>query len=95
MKIEGLMPAGIGSIDKQQKTSATDAFGDMLEKAISSTTDAQKKAEALSTAAAQGEDVPMHEVIAAVGKAELTLQTMLTVRDKATEAYREIINMPI
>jgi flagellar hook-basal body complex protein FliE len=37
----------------------------------------------------------MHEVIQAVGKAEMTLQTMLTVRDKTIEAYQEILRMPI
>ena len=97
MEIKSLMmPQGIGGLDAQKNTtSATDAFGAVLEKAVSETAAAQKKAEALSTAAAQGENVPMHEVIQAVGKAELTLQTMLTVRDRATEAYREIINMPI
>lgn len=95
MKIESLMPTSIGGLDKAQKTSASDHFGEVLQNAITETADAQKKAEALSMAAAQGENVPMQDVIEAVSKAELTLQTMLTVRDKAVSAYKEIINMPI
>jgi flagellar hook-basal body complex protein FliE len=49
----------------------------------------------MTVAAASGENVPMHKVIQSVSEAELTLQTMLTVRDKAVEAYQEILRMPI
>lgn len=95
MKVDSVLPQIQGLSKGASKPSASEAFGDMLEKAITSTADDQKRAEALSTAAANGDNVNMHEVIEAVSKAELTLQTMLTVRDKAVEAYREIANMPI
>lgn len=83
----------VGSVDKQ--ASAGTAFGDILTNQIKQAADAQRNAEQMSLAAANGENVPMHEVISAVGKAELTLQTMLNVRDKAVEAYQEIMRMPI
>lgn len=97
MKIESLLNSALGgSTSLSGKTpSATNNFGDMVTKALSKTVDAQKQAESLSHAAAAGENVPMHEVIQAVGDAELTLQTMVTVRDKAIEAYQEILRMPI
>ncbi len=57
--------------------------------------DSQKNAQALSLASANGENVPMHKVIEAVSQAELTLQTLVTVRDKAVEAYQQIQQMPI
>lgn len=97
MKIEGLLNSALGgSTSLSGKTPSTsNAFGDMVTKALTKTADAQKQSEAMTQAAASGENVPMHEVIQAVGDAELTLQTMLTVRDKAIEAYQEILRMPI
>lgn len=83
----------VGSVDK--KASSGTAFSDILTGQIKQAADAQRAAEQMSLAAANGEDVPMHEVISAVSKAERTLQTMLNVRDKAVEAYQEILRMPI
>jgi flagellar hook-basal body complex protein FliE len=34
-------------------------------------------------------------VVTAVAEAELTLQTVIAVRDKALDAYHDIIRMPI
>lgn len=76
------------------KSSGAD-FADLLKNAVQGTVNAQRDAEKLTLQAAAGEDVPMHEVIQAVGKAETTLQTMLTVRDKTVEAYQAILRMPI
>ncbi len=37
----------------------------------------------------------INDVVMAVNKAELTLQTVVTLRDKVIQAYQEIIRMPI
>lgn len=97
MKIEGLFKNALGGTTSlsNKVPSAGDAFSDMVTKAIEKTADSQKLAEKMTVAAANGENVPMHEVIQSVSEAELTLQTMLTVRDKAVEAYQEIMRMPI
>lgn len=70
-------------------------FGQVLEGALNSTVNAQQTAEQLSTAVAQGEDVPMNKVIEAVSAAEIKLQTLVTVRDRAVQAYQQITQMPI
>ena len=44
--------------------------------------------------AAMGE-ADLNELIVAVSKAELTLQTVVTVRDRAIQAYQDILRMPI
>lgn len=97
MQIESLFKNALGGTTSLsgKAPSASDTFSDMVTKAIQKTADTQKTAEKMTVAAASGENVPMHEVIQAVGEAELTLQTMLTVRDKAVEAYQEILRMPI
>jgi len=84
---------GVGSLDK--KASSGTGFSQLLTNAIEGTVNAQRNAEKMTAKAAVGEDVPMHEVIEAVNKAEITLQTMLNVRDKAVTAYQEILRMPI
>ena len=37
----------------------------------------------------------INQVVTAVAEAELTLQTVVTVRDKVLDAYKEIIRMPM
>ena len=58
-------PAG----DKGKAPSPEKAFSQVLQQSLTSTVDAQKTAEALSTAVAQWEDIPMHKVIEAVSPA--------------------------
>ena len=79
----------------QQTPKPSQTFGQVLESALDSTVQAQRTAESLSTAVAQGEDVPMHKVIEAVSAAEIKLQTLVTVRDRAVQAYQQITQMPI
>jgi flagellar hook-basal body complex protein FliE len=70
-------------------------FAELLQGLIRKTTQAQGKAESLTLAATQGQEIPLHEVVQAITEAQLTLQTLTSVRDRAVEAYQEIIRMPI
>ena len=70
-------------------------FGDVLSGAVKNIAETQKKAETMTIKVAQGENIPLQDVIQAVSEAEMTLQTFLTVRDKAIEAYQEVIRTPI
>jgi flagellar hook-basal body complex protein FliE len=47
------------------------------------------------TAAAAAGKADLNSVVLAVSEAELTLNTVVAVRDKVIEAYREILRMPI
>lgn len=94
----GLMPtvgqSTLGGLGGAATTGAG-SFGDILQNMVSQAVTAQKTSEALTVGAASGDNVALHEVIQAVSKAELTLQTLVTVRDKAVEAYQQIIQMPV
>jgi flagellar hook-basal body complex protein FliE len=70
-------------------------FAELVQGMINQTTQAQDKSAALTLAAARGDNVPLHEVVQAISQAQLTLQTLVTVRDRAVEAYQEVIRMPI
>jgi flagellar hook-basal body complex protein FliE len=70
-------------------------FAELLQGLIKQTNQAQGQAQSLTLAAASGDNVPLHEVVQAITQAQLTLQTLTAVRDRAVEAYQEVIRMPI
>ena len=89
---------GIGSIGGIASGAAANpvtSFQDVLKGVVSQTVEAQKTAEQLSMAAAQGQPVAMQDIVQAVSQAEITLQTLVTVRDRAVEAYQQIMQMPV
>lgn len=71
------------------------SFGSVLQGMVNNAVDANQQSSALSLGVAQGDNVPLQDVIQAISKAELTLQTLVSVRDKAVEAYQEIARMPV
>jgi flagellar hook-basal body complex protein FliE len=85
----------IGGVAGNAASNPVSSFGDVLKSTISQTVDAQKHAEQLTMAAAQGQPVALQDVVQAVSQAELTLQTLVTVRDRAVEAYQQIMQMPV
>lgn len=67
-------------------------FASLLQKGAQSAIDAGKKGEEMSKQALTGKaDIP--DVVAAVSNAELTLQTVVAVRDKVVSAYNDILKM--
>lgn len=74
---------------------APDGFGSLVKDAVGSAAEVMAKGEALSTAAVAGGKADLTSVITAVTNAELTLQTVVAVRDKVIQAYQDIIRMPI
>ena len=69
-------------------------FAAVLKDATKVAVGTMKEAEAQSAAAIAGK-ADIREVVAAVTNAEMTLETVVTVRDKVINAYNEIMRMPI
>src|SRR5271169_5558777 len=69
-------------------------FGGVLQRAIEGAVDTNQQAESLSAQANAGGG-NLTEVVAAVAKAELALQTATTIRDRVVQAYQDIMKMPI
>lgn len=69
-------------------------FASVLNGAAKSAIGSFKEAEAQSAAAIAGKG-DLREMVAAVANAEMTLDTVVTVRDKVINAYNEIMRMPI
>jgi flagellar hook-basal body complex protein FliE len=69
-------------------------FGGVLSRALHGAADAGKAAEAQSLQAIAGTG-DVTQVVTAVARAELALQTTTTIRDRVVQAYQDIMRMPI
>lgn len=70
------------------------SFGDLVSEALINSKQGAYKAEAISTQGLLGK-ADLTDVITAVSNAELTLNTVVSVRDRMISAYQDIIKMPI
>ncbi len=69
-------------------------FGDFLSNAIKDSVQTMKQGEKMVSAQIAGK-ADVVDVVNAVNQAELTLDTVVAVRDKVVAAYQSIMNMPI
>ena len=69
-------------------------FSDFLQNKTRDAIETLKEGEAMSARAVTGE-ADLNAVVQAVTDAELTLQTVVAVRDRMISAYQEIMRMPI
>ena len=84
------------NIAKQGVSSGDDgvSFSDFLKDTARNTVDTLRNSEQMSAKAVTGE-ANIIDVVEAVGAAELTLQTVVAVRDRLISAYQEIMRMPV
>jgi flagellar hook-basal body complex protein FliE len=66
-------------------------LGEMIEKVNSSQVESDQAVQQLVT----GETKSLHEVMIAMEKASISFQFITQVRNKAVEAYQEIMRMPV
>jgi flagellar hook-basal body complex protein FliE len=69
-------------------------FASLLRDGAKAAIETGRKSEELSQQAIAGK-ADLRDVVAAVNNAELTLQTVVAVRDKVIAAYQSILQMPI
>ncbi|HWK43285.1 MAG TPA: flagellar hook-basal body complex protein FliE [Stellaceae bacterium] len=70
------------------------SFADLVKSSLTDAIDAQHQGEQLSMKAATGK-ADLTQVVTAVTNAEVTLQTVVAVRDKVVTAYQDILRMAI
>jgi flagellar hook-basal body complex protein FliE len=90
---QGAARASAGALGPRAADPA-DNFASLVRDAAGSALDTMKNSEAMSTKALAGK-ADLNEVVTAVTNAEVTLQTVLAVRDRVIQAYQDIIRMPI
>jgi flagellar hook-basal body complex protein FliE len=69
------------------------SFGSTLKRALNEVSDVRDKSSDLTTRFAAGENVELHQVMAATEEAGLALDMLIEVRNKVIEAYRSVISM--
>ena len=78
----------------QVQAAGQEEFGDLVRDAIMEARKIGERSEKMSIAAIN-DRADITQVVTAVAEAELTLQTVVNVRDKVLEAYKDIIRMPV
>jgi len=79
---------------KAQDAANGGEFAELVQSALKEAVKIGERSENL-TISGINDRADISKVVSAVAEAELTLQTVVTVRDKVLEAYREIIRMPM
>ena len=74
---------------------AQQSFATTLKDAIASVNDRQIQSDTLTNKLINGGDVDLHEVMIAAQKASVTLNATIEIRNKAVEAYQEMMRMSI
>jgi|APTNR8051073442_1049403.scaffolds.fasta_scaffold01604_2 flagellar hook-basal body complex protein FliE len=69
-------------------------FADMVRSAIDGAVATGKESERLSLAAVGG-GADLSQVVTAVAEAETVLNTVMAVRDRVIDAYKDVLRMPI
>ena len=92
--ISGL--SGISSPATQRVDATGDSsFADKIGGALQTVSDGEHAADLLAQDVAAGGDTPVHELMIATTKAQLGVETLVQVRNKAVEAYQEIMRMQV
>ncbi|MGZ8377583.1 MAG: flagellar hook-basal body complex protein FliE [Gemmatirosa sp.] len=80
------VPAGPGAKDGP-------SFGDTLKQFIGGVSEAQDAAGEMKEKFLRGDNVELHQVMAAGEEAGIALEMMVELRNKVTEAYRTLVNL--
>ena len=72
-----------------------DSFGEMLEKHLAQVNHLQNSADTAIANLATGRDKDVHNTMIALEKADVALELTMQVRNKALDAYQEIMRMSI
>ena len=94
-KIDGLSEAFPSQPLAGAQQNPTVGFGKLMEEMISKVGDLQNDADKSIQSLATGQSKGLHEVMLSVEKASISFQMLTQVRNKAVEAYQEIMRMPV
>lgn len=92
-KVAGLV-GNPATISNPLSDSESVSFSDFLENKVGQAVETMQRGEELSAKAVTGEANPI-DVVQAVTAAEVSLQTLVAVRDKMISAYQEVMRMSI
>ncbi|MCM3742828.1 flagellar hook-basal body complex protein FliE [Sporosarcina luteola] len=91
--VPGLLKVNDGP--KPTPSESQKSFGMFLKNAIQDVNIKQIESDKMTQKLVLGEDVDLHNVMITAQKASIALSATMEVRNKAIEAYQEIIRMPV
>ena len=89
----GLPGEGGKSVPVLPEPAKGGAFGDVLTRAVNEVSAAQDVSGETTRRFLNGEQVELHQVMAAASEAGIALDTMIELRNKVVDAYRTIMSM--
>lgn len=90
-----MMQGASGDGTDDSAAAGGDSFASMVKDAFNSFADTQNKAESMQMQSLTGGKVELSDLVTAVTNAELSLNTVVAVRDRVINAYNDIIKMAI
>ncbi len=96
MKVMADMAAGQLNSTAALPAAGEPDFQDVLKKAVLSVNEAQNSAQAKVQSFSTGEsNMTLEEVMVSMQKANLSFQTMIAVRNRLVDAYKEVTNLQV
>ncbi|KAA0679644.1 flagellar hook-basal body complex protein FliE [Azospirillum brasilense] len=86
--------AAVTSPSTETAASAESSFGAFLDRQVSQAVETLNEGERMSVAAVAGK-AGTHEVVRSVLAAEMTVQTVVSIRDRMVQAYQDVMRMAI
>ncbi len=87
-------PAAAASSPTETASAAESSFGAFLDRQVSQAVETLNEGERMSVAAVAGK-AGTHEVVRSVLAAEMTVQTVVSIRDRMVQAYQDVMRMAI
>jgi flagellar hook-basal body complex protein FliE len=81
------------TLDPSRTPSGGASFADLLRRAVGDASGLEDESQRLISAFVRGEPVDLHQVMAATEEASISLELLVEVRNKLTEAYRTVMNL--
>ena len=89
--LQGIRPQDFRSLELGGKPGVS--FADTLKQALGDVSALQDNAKDAIAAFVRGDQVELHEVMAATEEAGIALEMLIEIRNKITEAYRSVMSM--
>lgn len=85
--------SSIGSTNPVERASG--GFADKIGSALESASAAEQSADLMAQDIARGGSTPIHELMVATTKATMTVELLAQVRNRAIQAYQEVMQMQV
>lgn len=95
VSIANLQPINLNNNSNQLSKKTQVSFNEILKAAVNNVNDAQVQSDIATEKLIKGEKIELHDVMITAQKASISLQLAMEVRNKAVEAYQEMMRMQV